>query len=219
MSPETSVGREGPSLPHPGSAVIPLQPGRSLPSSPRRFTYHISRSTSSNLSSPEALLHGHCTHPVRALAALLHDFGYYAGLFSLHSLCRGGAMVAYWQGSDQIDIKHQGLWTSDAFWRYIISSCAATSPLTARLARPIEVTISSTSTTASTSSYHSSSSTQCHHQVTICHSSSPHHSHHHHQFMCGNHALSGFSNLALSGCSELQPYFVVLCLTSKVNLG
>ena len=55
----------------------------------------------------------------RALAALLHDLGYDAGLFSLHSLNRGGATTAYRQGLDQIDIKRQGLWTSDTFWQYI----------------------------------------------------------------------------------------------------
>ena len=42
----------------------------------------------------------------RDLAALLHDLGYDAGLFSLHSLYRGWATVAYQQGLDQIDIKH-----------------------------------------------------------------------------------------------------------------
>ena len=32
---------------------------------------------------------------------------------------------AYQQGLDQINIKRQGLWTSDAFWQYITSSCAS----------------------------------------------------------------------------------------------
>ena len=51
----------------------------------------------------------------QAQAALIHDLGYDAGLFSLHSLCKGGSIAAYWQGLDQIDIKHQGLWTSNTF--------------------------------------------------------------------------------------------------------
>ena len=60
--------------------------------------------------------------------------------------------MAYWQGLDQIDIKHQGLWTSDTFWQYIISSCAATSSLTVGLTRAIHDTASRMSITASTSS-------------------------------------------------------------------
>ena len=59
-------------------------------------------------------------------------------------------MVAYWQGFDQIDIKYQGLWASDAFWLYITSSSTATSPLAAGLTRAIYSTASSMSTTAST---------------------------------------------------------------------
>ena len=94
----------------------------------------------------------------QALAALVHDLGYNAGLFSLHSLCRGGAMAAYKQGLDQIDIKRQGLWTSDAFWQYITSSWVATSPLTAGLAHAIHDTASNTSATASTTSTTSTSS-------------------------------------------------------------
>ena len=81
----------------------------------------------------------------QALAALVHDLGYNAGLFSLHSLCRGGAMAAYKQGLDQIDIKRQGLWTSDAFWQYITSSCSTTLPLTEGLAHTPTVSTSSSS--------------------------------------------------------------------------
>ena len=73
-------------------------------------------------------------------------------LFSLHSLCRGGTTAAYWQGLDQINIKHQVLWTSNVFWQYIISSRTATSPLAAGLTRAIHNTASGMSTTASTSS-------------------------------------------------------------------
>ena len=61
-------------------------------------------------------------------------------------------MAAYWQGLDQIDIKRQGLWTSDAFWQFITSSCAPTSPLTAGLARAIHDTASSMSATTSSTS-------------------------------------------------------------------
>ena len=93
-----------------------------------------------------------------SLAALLHDLGYDASLSSLHSLCRGGAMAAYRQGLDQIDIKCQGLWTSNTFWQYITSSCPATSPIMAGLTHTIHDTASSTSTTASTSFTSSTSS-------------------------------------------------------------
>ena len=88
----------------------------------------------------------------QALAALLHDLGYDASLFSLHSLHRGGAMVAYRQGLDQINIKWQRLWTSDAFWQYITSSCGATLHLAARLTHAMHDTTSTMATTASTSS-------------------------------------------------------------------
>ena len=88
----------------------------------------------------------------QALAALLHDLRYDAGLLSLHSLHSRGATAAYRQGLDQIDIKHQRLWPSDTFWQYITSSCIATSPLAAGLAPTIQDTASTTSTTTSTSS-------------------------------------------------------------------
>ena len=127
-------------------------------------------------------------------------------------------MVAYRQGLDQIDIKFQGLWTSDTFWQYITSSCTATSPLTVGLTCGIYDTTSGMSTTT-TSTSSTSSSPHNHRQVTICHSSPPHHSCRHHWFMCSNHALSCCSNHTLSGCSELQPRLVGLQLTSKVNLG
>ena len=78
----------------------------------------------------------------RALAALLHHLGHDAGLFSLHSLRRGGATAEYRQGLDQIDIKRQGLWTSDAFWQYITALCPTTSPLAEGLTSAIHATAS-----------------------------------------------------------------------------
>ena len=85
----------------------------------------------------------------RALAGLLDHLGQDADLFSLHTLHRGGAIAAYRQGLDQIDINHQGLWTSDAFWQYIYSSCTATSPLTEGLARALHATASASPTSTS----------------------------------------------------------------------
>ena len=89
-----------------------------------------------------------------ALAAILHNLGYDTSLFSLHSLHSRGVMAAYRQGLDQIDIKRQGLWTSDAFWHYITLSCTATSPLAAGLTRAFSM-----ATTASTSPTSYSSNT------------------------------------------------------------
>ena len=162
-------------------------------------------------------LHWGCCTPVtvlilsRALAALLHDLGYDAGLFTLHSLCRGGAMVAYRQGLDQIGIRCQGLWTSDAFWQYITSSCPATSQrdsLAPSTTPPPACPPLPTPPPLS----HSSSLTHNHHQVAICHSSSPHHSRHHHHFMCANQAcrvsatwlcrVAVSRSHALSGCGS-----------------
>ena len=70
---------------------------------------------------------------------------------------RGVAMAAYQQRLDQIDIKLQGLWTSEAFWQYITSSYTATSPLTAGLTHAIHDAASSMATIASTSSTSSTS--------------------------------------------------------------
>ena len=88
----------------------------------------------------------------RALVGLLHHLGLYACLFSLHSLGRGRATAAYRQGSDQIDITCQGLWTSDPFWQYITSSCPATSPRAEGLTCVIHATSTGISATAPTSS-------------------------------------------------------------------
>ena len=61
-------------------------------------------------------------------------------------------MAAYQQGLVHIDIKCEGLWTSDAFWQYITSSCDTTSPLAEGLIHAFHATTSGTPTTASTSS-------------------------------------------------------------------
>ena len=209
---------------HPGSAGTPHQPSCGLyllllTASPTTFTHQPLLT----------YLHwGRCTTvrvPIlsHALASLLHHLGYNAGPFSLHSLRRGGAMAAYRQGLDQIDIKCQGLWTSDAFWQYITSSSSTTSPLAERLARRVHAPSFGTLPLPPPPPHppppsHASSSTHRYHLVTKCCSSSHHHNHHHHS-LCGNHALSCCGNLSLSGCSESQPAFVRLKLTIMVNLG
>ena len=61
-------------------------------------------------------------------------------------------MAAYRQGLDQINIKWEGLWTSDDFWQYITSSYAATSPLAVGHAYTIHDTASSMATITPNSS-------------------------------------------------------------------
>jgi hypothetical protein len=69
------------------------------------------------------------------LATSLKEFlgilGYDTGLYSLHSLRRGGATVA------QLDIKRHGNWSSDAFWQYVTSPFVAQSPVAAALANAV----------------------------------------------------------------------------------
>ena len=73
-------------------------------------------------------------------------------------------MAAYQQGLDQIDIKHKGLLTRDAFWQYITSSCAATSPLAEGLTRAVHATSLAPPLPPPPpqTPSHSSSSTHCH---------------------------------------------------------
>jgi hypothetical protein len=75
------------------------------------------------------------------LATSLKEFlgilGYDTGLYSLHSLRRGGATVSYSQGVDQLDIKRHGNWSSDCFWDYITSSFVAQSPVASALATAV----------------------------------------------------------------------------------
>ena len=49
------------------------------------------------------------------------------GLYSLHSLRRGGAALPYRAGVDILEVKQHGLWASDAFWADITSLCVVTS--------------------------------------------------------------------------------------------
>ena len=79
----------------------------------------------------------------RALSVLLDAIILNLGLFSLHSLWRGRATTVYRQGLDYLDIKHQGLGSSNSLWTYVTSSCTATSPVMAGLAAAIQATASS----------------------------------------------------------------------------
>ena len=141
--------------------LIPEVPGHTTNSVAAYHLLAASPTTSADQSLFTYLHWGRCTMltvPIlsQAMTTILHDLWYDASLFSLHSLCRGWAMVAYRQGLDQI--KRQGLWTSNAFWQYIMSSCAATLPLAGGLACTIHFTSSTMSAIASTSSTSTTSS-------------------------------------------------------------
>ena len=116
-------------------------------------------------------------------------------------------MAAYWQGLDQVDINHQGLWTSDAFWQYITSSCTATSPIAEGCARTVHATaLASPGSTPPLYTVNASSPVDA-----------SHHSNRHNHVFRDNHALLGCSSYALSSCSESRPRFVGPRLTCLVN--
>ena len=78
-----------------------------------------------------------------ALANMVQVLGLDPALYSLHSLCRGGAMTAYHQGLPQELIKWHGFCASDAFWDYITSLCVSSSLVAAWLALAVQSTSSS----------------------------------------------------------------------------
>ena len=75
---------------------------------------------------------------VKVFNILLHALHMDTGLYSLHSLQRGGATTAYRGGTDLIDIKRHGLWSSHTFWLYVTSPCVAASMVAASLADTID---------------------------------------------------------------------------------
>ena len=80
------------------------------------------------------------TIPMLAQASLilLEALNLDLGLYSLHSLRRGGAMAAYHGGSDQLDIKRHGLWASDAFGLHVTALAAVASTVAASLSAAVE---------------------------------------------------------------------------------
>ena len=58
----------------------------------------------------------------RALSVLLDALSLDLGLFSV------------------VDIKHEGLWSTNACWNYVTSSCAATYPFAVGLATTVHAT-------------------------------------------------------------------------------
>ena len=74
----------------------------------------------------------------KALNIMLGALGLDSAMFSLHNLYHGGATAAYGQCLDQVDIKRHGLCASDCFLTYITLPCMSISPVTVRLASPVQ---------------------------------------------------------------------------------
>ena len=93
--------------------VLPIMEGLGHPADPvAAYCLLLAASPTPSVDQPLlTYLHWGCctmvTVPIlsQSLAALLHDLGYDAGLFNLHSLRRWGVTAAYRQGLDHIDIK------------------------------------------------------------------------------------------------------------------
>lgn len=67
--------------------------------------------------------------------AIIDYLGYNPTQYSLHSLRRGGATLAFQAGVSYIHIKRHGGWSSDAFWEYITAEPKANSPVSKGLAQ------------------------------------------------------------------------------------
>ena len=74
----------------------------------------------------------------RAFKVLLSTAGCDTTKYSLHSLRRSGATAAYTAGVDFTHIKRHGTWRSDAFWEYISTESASTSPVATALAKTMQ---------------------------------------------------------------------------------
>ena len=74
-----------------------------------------------------------------ALSVLLDALNLDLGLFSLHSLHRGGATATYRQNLDPLHIKQQGLWKSDSFWTYITSTAVSSTPVALGLTSAVDL--------------------------------------------------------------------------------
>ena len=103
---------------HQSVSRVPVLPIPEVPGHPADVVaaYRLLLASSPTTSVDQPLLiylhRGHCTMVTvailsRTLSALLHALSFNAGLFSLHSLCKRGAMAAYRLGLDQINIKWQ----------------------------------------------------------------------------------------------------------------
>lgn len=71
----------------------------------------------------------------RVFKTLVSAAGYNPSHYSLHSLRSGGASASYKAGTDATLIKRHGSWTSDVFWKYVITDSVNDSDLPRRLAR------------------------------------------------------------------------------------
>ena len=116
------------------------------PSDPVAAYYHLISTTPS--SSPDSPLlsyqHGDMqvlgTVPMLAMALsiMLRALDLDPALYSLHSLCRGGATAAHRQRLHLELIKRHGMWYLDSFWTYNMSLGVASSLVAAGLARAVQ---------------------------------------------------------------------------------
>jgi len=74
----------------------------------------------------------------RLLKDMLNALRQDAGLFSFHSLRRGGATTAYHAGVSVVDVKRHGTWSSDSFWAYVTAPVVASSTVAQALARSVK---------------------------------------------------------------------------------
>ena len=123
----------------------PVLPIPSIPGHPADLVgaYKHLLTSSPTTSSIQSLLtftydSGMVTETVRILAQALHvmlpELDLDSTRYSLHSLRRGGATLAYRVGDEQMQIKLHGLWFSDICLDYVTSACVQRSPDVSALA-------------------------------------------------------------------------------------
>ena len=147
------------------------------------------------------------------MAGLLHDLGYDASLFSLHSLCREGGHSSLPAGpgpdrhqmSGTMDQRHL-LAVHHFFLCCHFTPCRGTCPHHPSHYHPLHLLLATHPPLHAVIVRSPYGAPPLITTVVII-------------SYCGNHALSGFSNLALSCCSESQHRFVGLRLIIMDNLG
>ena len=141
---------------HQSVRTVPVLPIPGVPGHPTDpvAAYHHLLTSSPTISADQPLLtyihqgriHSHSPQAVLSPVCSTTSLWSRHWAFFSYSLQRGGAMAAYRQGLDHIHIRQQELWSSDTFWQYVTSSCAATSLVAAALPVAIQATAHTTST-------------------------------------------------------------------------
>ena len=127
------------------SPVLPLPVLPGHPADPVAAFHHLLATSPSTSPDHPLLSFNHGGHLVvvtipmlaSAFSAMIGALDLDPGLYSLHSLCRGGATTAHRRGLHQEMIKRHGLWSLDAFWAYVSSPDVASSPVAAGLAAAV----------------------------------------------------------------------------------